>query len=126
MTKTTGVPIPDCGNRRLEARQRREAVLQNAQHVGDGPTMPNGEEVEYGLSFAANYHKALPHDVQGFVHRESYSAMVRMLSGQESGALELCRLEKTVAPCTPRQLQTRRDSRSRLTALTVSRLTIES
>jgi hypothetical protein len=88
MTKSIGVPNPDCASRRQAARQRRENVVQTAQHVGDGATMLNGEEVDYGLGFAINYHKALPHDIRGFVHRESYFAMVRMLSGQEAGALE--------------------------------------
>jgi hypothetical protein len=64
--------------------------------------MPNGEEVDYGLGFAVNYHKGLPHDVRGFVQQDSYFAMVRMLSGQEAGALETLPVgdNRSAAPAT--------------------------
>jgi hypothetical protein len=109
MTKSIGVPVPDCASRKKASRDRRQTVLSTAQHVGDGPTVVNGEEVDYGLAFAANYHKALPHDVSGFAHPESYSAMVRMLSNQDAGGLETLpvgdnrRADAPASPTNPRR-----------------------
>lgn len=88
MTSSIGTPQPDCGERRTAARVRREAVGLLADGRGRGVTMPNGEEARYGMGFAANYHKALPHDVLGNVHRESYHAMVRALCSHDAGAME--------------------------------------
>ncbi len=88
MTGSIGTPSPDCGERSNAARARREAVGLLGQGRGRGVTMPNGEETRYGLGFAANYHKALPHDVLGNVHRETYHQMVRMLAGHDAGGLE--------------------------------------
>jgi hypothetical protein len=50
--------------------------------------MSNGEETAYGMGFAANYHKGLPHDINGAVHCPSYHTLVRVLTGQETGAVE--------------------------------------
>jgi hypothetical protein len=88
MTKSLGIPTPDCAGRRLAARQRREGLFQHIQHAADAPTMLNGEEVDYGFRFATSYHKALPHDVRGFVHTDSYHAMVRVLSSNDAGLIE--------------------------------------
>ena len=88
MSRSIGLPAPDCGARRAAARSRRDAVSPLADHRGDGVTLINGEETAYGMSFPANYHKGLPHDVNGAVHPPSYHAMVRVLTGQETGAVE--------------------------------------
>ncbi|WP_448659308.1 hypothetical protein ACPVPU_02300 [Sphingomonas sp. CJ99] len=55
---------------------------------GLGVTSANGEEISFGASFAANYHKGLPHDVDGFVDTASYRAMVGALTANQPGALE--------------------------------------
>lgn len=88
MSRTIGHPVPDCGPRRTAARARRDATDAMAERRGTGVTLANGEETAYGMAFAANYHKGLPHDTNGAVHPPSYHAMVRMLSGQEHGAIE--------------------------------------
>jgi hypothetical protein len=87
MASSIGNPIPDCGGRRQGARLRREALL-TANGRGVGATMVNGEETAYGQTFGLNFHKGLPHDVRGFVHRDSYEEMVRSLSSAETGAAE--------------------------------------
>lgn len=88
MAASIGTPVPDGDDRRAQARARRDA--SNALHGGRGTgvTVPNGEEVDYGLGFPANYHKSLPHDVDGAVDRAAYLAMVAALVGQQVGAAE--------------------------------------
>jgi len=88
MSRTIGLPVPDSGARRDVSRTRREAVQAFAVRRGEGYTAPNGEETAYGMGFAANYHKSLPHDLDGSVHCPSYHAFVRVLSSHESGAIE--------------------------------------
>ncbi len=88
MSRSIGLPVPDCGARRTAARARRDAIAPMADRRGEGATMPNGEETAYGMGFAANYHKGLPHDVDGSVHCPSYHALVRVLTGQGTGAVE--------------------------------------
>lgn len=88
MTRSIGIPRPDCTARADSAAVRRAELESLARGRGAGVTTPNGEEVDYGLGFAASFHKALPHDVDGTVHCPSYHDLVRMLSGHESGAVE--------------------------------------
>jgi hypothetical protein len=88
MSRSIGLPVPDCGTRRAAARARRNAVAPMSERRGEGDTTPNGEETAYGMGFAANYHKGLPHDPDGSVHCPSYHTFVRVLSGQETGAVE--------------------------------------
>jgi hypothetical protein len=88
MSKSIGIPDPDCHARHTEARARRAARDRIADRRPVSETIANGEEVAYDLSYALNYHKGLPHDVTGAVHMASYNAMVRMLIGQEYGAVE--------------------------------------
>lgn len=88
MASSIGTPTLDCGTRRAAARSRRDAIAPLAERRGNGTTMSNGEETAFGMGFACNYHKGLPHDVLGNVHCESYHKMVRMLSAGETGAFE--------------------------------------
>ncbi len=88
MARTIGIPVPDCVPRRERTRMRRDAITALLDRRGSGVTMPNGEEVDYGMGFAASYHKGLPHDVNGVVDAASYHAMVRILVGNETGAVE--------------------------------------
>ncbi len=88
MTRSIGTPRPDCTSRAESAAARRAELEPLANGRGSGVTAPNGEEVDYGLGFAASYHKALPHDVNGAVHCPSFHELVRMLSGHEAGAVE--------------------------------------
>lgn len=88
MSFSIGTPTPDCGTRRAAAIARRAALAPLAERRGTGVTMSNGEETAYGMGFAASYHKSLPHDVNGAVHGPSYHALVRILTGQETGAIE--------------------------------------
>jgi hypothetical protein len=62
-------------------------VATTADH-GPGLTQPNGEETALGQGYPLNFHKSLPHDVNGAVHAPSYVAMVAALAGQNEGALE--------------------------------------
>lgn len=88
MSQSIGYPDPDCGDRRLAGRARRAARDRIADLRQGGVTRVSGEEVDFDLSYALNFHKGLPHDVTGQVHAASYNAMVRMLTGQEYGAAE--------------------------------------
>ncbi len=87
MTRSIGIPRPDCGARHAEARARGQALDPLGARRGAGLTEPNGEETQMG-DHAANFHKSLPHDANGAVHRPSYCAMVAALTGQDAGALE--------------------------------------
>lgn len=88
MTRSIGTPIPDCNARRSAARQRREAIAHLTAGRGEGLTTPNGEETAYGTGFPANYHKSLPHDVNGFVVDAAYRDFVRAVTAGEAGAIE--------------------------------------
>ena len=88
MTRTIGIPMPDCTARATAALTRRNDIEPLAKQRGRGVTTPNGEEIDYGLGFGASYHKGLPHAVDGTVHCPSYHTLVRVLSGQEVGAVE--------------------------------------
>ena len=88
MTLTIGRPKPDCTDREEVSRKRRESLLARAEHQGPGLTHPNGEETNYGQTYPLNFHKSLPHDVDGNVHRASYEAMVAALTDHAEGALE--------------------------------------
>ncbi|HEU0221476.1 MAG TPA: hypothetical protein VFR34_04605, partial [Paracoccaceae bacterium] len=72
MPTTIGHPRPDCSERRLAVRARRAARDRVAERLADSTTTPNGEETSFDLSYPLNYHKGLPHDVNGMVHRASY------------------------------------------------------
>ncbi|WP_299841673.1 vanadium-dependent haloperoxidase [uncultured Jannaschia sp.] len=88
MSTSIGIPVPDCNARRIQVRARRVSRDRVADQRHGNVTIPNGEEVAFDLGYALNYHKGLPHDVDGMVHRESYNDMVHMLCTQEYGALE--------------------------------------
>lgn len=88
MTRTIGSPVPDCTARASAASARRSDIEPLAKRRGRGVSETNGEEVDYGLGFAANFHKGLPHSVDGGVHCPSYHTLVRVLSGHEVGAVE--------------------------------------
>jgi hypothetical protein len=77
-------------SRRTEARELREEAAELAylrhhpHHVG------NGEEWEYrrpaprgGLSYIANYSKALPHNTLGEVSQSAYRALLRATHGED-------------------------------------------
>ena len=88
MAFSIGTPIPDCGSRRTAARSRHAALDPLSDLRGTGVTQTNGEETDYGLGFAANYHKGLPHAVDGSVHAASYHLTVWVLARNETGAVE--------------------------------------
>ncbi len=88
MTRTIGNPAPDCGHRGETAAARRQAV--GGLHAGRGRahTIANGEEVDFGAGYLANYHKGLPHDAVGRVIDSAYGAMITVLSSGDGGAIE--------------------------------------
>ncbi|MBR7742710.1 hypothetical protein KC207_05330 [Phycicoccus sp. BSK3Z-2] len=87
MTLSIGRPVPDCHDRRDAAATRRAALTAAAGGRGDGVTRPNGEETHYD-DHALSFHKTLPHDPTGAVHRPSHAAMVRAVTRHDEGALE--------------------------------------
>jgi hypothetical protein len=89
MSTSIGRPVSDCDIRRDAALRRLESRQRITGRRQGGLTLPNGEETRFSLSYALNYHKALPHDASGFVDRASYEAMVRVLSNEEYGAAEV-------------------------------------
>lgn len=88
MTLSIGRPDPDCATRAGAAADRRKALEVHATEHGAGTTSANGEETRFGPGYPLNFHKALPHDVNGFVHDASYHAMVAAVTGHHEGALE--------------------------------------
>lgn len=88
MSGSIGTPVPDGADRRAEARARRDESNALDGGRGTGVTVPNGEETDYGLGFAVNYHKGLPHRVDGSVDGGAYQAMVTALASQQVGAAE--------------------------------------
>ncbi len=110
-----GIPNPDCSDRRTADRARREARDRVASRHAGSATTVNGEETAFDLGYALNFHKGLPHDVCGMVHRPSYEAMVRMLSDQEYGAFETIAVGKnrhagSDAPNSPRYTATTKEA----------------
>ncbi len=88
MTRSIGTPKPDCAERAAAAAARRAQLESLASGRGRGVTTPNGEEIDYGQGFAANYHKGLPHAVDGTVDDASYHELVRVLSTHDVGCVE--------------------------------------
>ncbi len=88
MSTSIGRPTVDCDRRRSAADDHVRFRKSASALRGISVTYPNGEETRFSLTYALNYHKALPHDPDGFVHRASYEAMVRMLTGEEHPAFE--------------------------------------
>lgn len=82
-----GKPIPDQGQRRQEAldRRRRGSELDDR---GTARTVDNGEELRYGKTYAASFHKGLPHDQLGFVAAAEYEQMVDALINQDYARFE--------------------------------------
>ena len=72
MSGTLGKPVPDQDARAGESAERREEAIERAEDRGRARTRANGEELAYGDTFAASYHKALPHGPTGFVEAAAY------------------------------------------------------
>lgn len=88
MSRSIGTPQPDGPDRRTAAVAHRDQASKLSGTRGHGTTSPNGEETDYGLTYALSFHKGLPHDVNGLVRQQDYHALVRILVHAESGAVE--------------------------------------
>jgi hypothetical protein len=77
-----------------------KAIVEYMKQSTEGAAMPhplgsgrveaktNGEELGYGFTFAANFHKGLPHDVNGFVSTTAYVEYVDALLHQDHRRFE--------------------------------------
>lgn len=88
MSRSIGSPIPDCDARSTMAGARRGSISGLAQQRGQAHTLSNGEEVDFGAGYLANYHKALPHDTFGRVIDSAYGMMIQALASGDGGAIE--------------------------------------
>lgn len=88
MSHSIGTPRPDGPDRRTAAATHRDQSTKLSGTRGHGTTSPNGEETDYGLTYALNFHKGLPHDVNGFPRQQDYQDMVAMLVDGHHGGIE--------------------------------------
>ncbi|MEM1116307.1 MAG: hypothetical protein AAGJ11_07355 [Bacteroidota bacterium] len=88
MSGVLGTPVPDRSPRAADARDQRTRASALADGRGTPRATANGEELLFGDTFAANYHKALPHDPNGFVQPAAYRDFVDALLDQDHRRFE--------------------------------------
>ena len=88
MSGTLGKPDPDGPARAQAAAMHRDDATDLAERRGTARARANGEELAYGDTFAANYHKSLPHGPTGFVDATAYREYVDALLSQDHGRFE--------------------------------------
>ncbi len=88
MSGVLGKPDPDGPVRAQDAEAHRDDATDLAERRGTARPRANGEELAYGDSFAANYHKSLPHGPTGFVDVTAYREYVDALLSQDHGRFE--------------------------------------
>ncbi|MEM1042889.1 MAG: vanadium-dependent haloperoxidase [Bacteroidota bacterium] len=88
MSGVIGTPNPDRAPRADAAYEHRRHAGSRAGERGAVRTNANDEEVAYGDTFAANYHKSLPHDADGFVDPDAYRDFVEALLSQDHRRFE--------------------------------------
>ena len=83
MSGALGKPDPDQDARANASAEHREDAIERAETRGRARTRANGEELAYGDTFAANYHKSLPHGPTGFVDPAIYRDYVDAVLNQD-------------------------------------------
>lgn len=87
MSGVLGRPVPDQATRDTHSHELRiQACTEHDR--GTARTVANGEELDYGGTFAANFHKGLPHDANGFVEPSAYRECVDALLNQDHARFE--------------------------------------
>lgn len=87
MSGVIGRPIPDQDNRESASHDLRIQACSLSDR-GQARTVANGEELDYGDTFAANFHKGLPHGPTGFVDPSAYRSCVDALLHQDHARFE--------------------------------------
>ena len=87
MSGVIGHPVPDQDSRSHQSHEQRVKACTEPNR-GRARTVANGEELDYGDTFAANFHKGLPHDPNGFVDPSAYRECVDALLNQDHARLE--------------------------------------
>jgi hypothetical protein len=88
MSGVLGKPDPDQDARASAAAELREEAIERAEDRDRARTRANGEELAYGDTFAANYHKSLPHGPTGFVEPAIYRDYVDAVLNQDHRRFE--------------------------------------
>lgn len=87
MSGVIGRPTPDQDSRESTSHALRVQACSLADR-GRARTVANGEELDYGETFAANFHKGLPHGPTGFVDPAAYRDCVDALLNQDHARFE--------------------------------------
>ncbi|QFP77893.1 hypothetical protein [Deinococcus sp. AJ005] len=87
MSGVLGVPVPDQQARADESHKQRMNACKMPDR-GTARSVANGEELLYGETFAANFHKGLPHTNRGFVEPAAYREYVDALLNQDHARFE--------------------------------------
>ena len=88
MSGVLGTPVPDRADRADAAREHRVHATHLAAPRGTARAQANGEELSFGDTYAANYHKGLPHGPNGFVDPAAYRDFVDALLHQDHRRFE--------------------------------------
>lgn len=88
MSGVLGKPDPDQDARAQESAEHRQDAVERAETRGRARTRANGEELAYGDTFAASYHKSLPHGPTGFVEPAAYRDYVDAVLNQDHRRFE--------------------------------------
>jgi hypothetical protein len=88
MSGVLGKPDPDQDARAQASAELRQDAIERAETRGRARTRANGEELAYGDTFAANYHKSLPHGPTGFVEPAIYRDYVDAVLNQDHARFE--------------------------------------
>lgn len=116
MSGVLGVPVPDQTSRASESHQQRVNAC-SVPDRGAAHTVPNGEELAYGETFGANFHKGLPHTPTGFVEPAAYREYVDALLHQDHARFEGIAAGANFPTAThPRRTTGGKDSHRKLTS----------
>lgn len=117
MSGVLGKPFPDEEDRANISNKNKVDASARAVQRGRAQTVPNGEELDYGNTFAANFHKSLPHDPNGFVEKATYRAYVDALLNQEHARFEGLPIGENFPEASyPRRTEDKGEGRRKLTS----------
>lgn len=88
MSGTLGSPDPDLDARTTASTDHRARASGRAAERGRARARANGEELEFGETFVASFHKGLPHGPTGLVDPAAYRDTVDALLTQDHRRFE--------------------------------------
>ena len=117
MSRVLGKPDPNEDDRARTSREHRANANLRAKQRGLSRASANGEELTFGETFSANFHKGLPHGPNGFVDPAAYRDCVDALLNQDHRRFEGMPVGDNFPEVTyPRRTQDTGEGRRKLTS----------